>query len=189
MLTERRSSWQMTRLLKLDSFPVNRRSTRTEVRYLLAFCHRALAALAAISRRFLVLRFFALAAPPFRPSATAAAFLPSSVTASSISLVAILMTWTAFETTPVGACGPSGTWHTPLSIASDRCQPSTATTSAPIQQKGTQCQANDCGSFSSQRLVCWRAEWRSPISDFSTNGACCGTSEVYRLNSLGRFLL
>ena len=54
--------------------------------------HRLLAALRAISLRRFAVMPFALAFPPIRPSATAAAFLPSSVTLSSISPVAIRMT-------------------------------------------------------------------------------------------------
>jgi hypothetical protein len=52
----------------------------------------------AIEDSLLLPSFFARAAPPLRPSATAAAFLPSSVIVSSASPVA-RMTWTALPIT------------------------------------------------------------------------------------------
>ena len=64
--------------------------------------HRARAAFLAISRRFLDDRLSARALPPLRPSSTAALFLPSSVNVSSISPVAIFMTWTALLITSAG---------------------------------------------------------------------------------------
>ena len=60
-----------------------------------SYPQRALAAFFAISLRFLADMLFARAFPPMRPSATAAAFLPSSVVNSSISPVAILAIITA----------------------------------------------------------------------------------------------
>jgi hypothetical protein len=73
------------------------------------FFHRATAAFLAISRRFLVDRPCARASPPLRPNSTAALLLPSSVVSdSSISPVAIFMTWTAFETTSAGRLWPFG---------------------------------------------------------------------------------
>src|SRR5882762_9676916 len=53
------------------------------------------AAFLAISERFLAVIPAARALPPMRPSATAAAFFPSSVVMSSISPVAILAIMTA----------------------------------------------------------------------------------------------
>src|SRR2546423_3379240 len=50
----------------------------------------------------------ALAFPPMRPSATAAAFLPSSVVMSSISPVAILATMMALPITSAGRFSPLG---------------------------------------------------------------------------------
>jgi hypothetical protein len=70
--------------------------------------HRLSAALRAISLRRFAVMPFALAFPPIRPSATAAAFLPSSVTLSSISPVAIRMTWTALPITSAGRRSPLG---------------------------------------------------------------------------------
>ncbi len=68
-----------------------------------AFAWRAFAAFRAIAFRFAGDSAFALAAPPIRPSATAAGFFPSSAgTDSSVSPVAILMTWTALEITSAG---------------------------------------------------------------------------------------
>ena len=54
------------------------------------FPHRCLAAFLAISDRCLAVIAAARALPPMRPSATAAAFLPSSVVMSSILPMAIL---------------------------------------------------------------------------------------------------
>lgn len=77
--------------------------------YLLGrFFHRDRAALLAISERADLERAFALAVPPLRPKATAAALLPSGVRASSISSVAIRMTWTAFAITSAGRFFPAG---------------------------------------------------------------------------------
>src|ERR1700730_8067268 len=73
---------------------------------------RALAAFFAICLRFLGLSFLARALPPMRPSATAAAFLPSSVVTSSISPVAILAIMTARALTSAGRRSPFG----PLAI-------------------------------------------------------------------------
>ena|SRR5437879_5594456 len=78
--------------------------------------HRFLAALRAISARLVLPILFARAKPPFRPSATAAAFFPSSVSVSAISPVAIRMTWTAFAITSAGRFWPFG----PLGIG---CHP------------------------------------------------------------------
>jgi hypothetical protein len=61
----------------------------------LAYPQRALAAFLAISFRLLADMPLALARPPMRPRATAAAFFPSSVTLSSTSPVAIFATMTA----------------------------------------------------------------------------------------------
>ncbi len=70
--------------------------------------HLLAAAFLAISfRRFAVIPF-ARAFPPIRPSATAAAFLPSSVTLSSISPVAIRATMTARWFASAGRFSPFG---------------------------------------------------------------------------------
>jgi hypothetical protein len=73
------------------------------------FTQRDLAAFLAIStRRFRVIDF-ALAAPPLRPSSTAALLRPSSVVPdSSISPVAFLMIVTAFLMTSAGRLWPLG---------------------------------------------------------------------------------
>lgn len=72
--------------------------------------HRFAAACLAISGRFLADRFAARAAPPFRPSATAALSLSSSVVprSSSIYPVAILAIWTAAPMTSAGRFWPLG---------------------------------------------------------------------------------
>src|SRR5437016_5978872 len=72
------------------------------------FCQRDLAAFLAIADRFLADRPAARALPPIRPSATAAAFLPSSVVRSSTSPVAILPTMTALPITSAGRFSPLG---------------------------------------------------------------------------------
>ena len=70
---------------------------------------RVLAAFLAIVIRSALLRLLARASPPFRPSSTAALLLPFSVVPeSSISPVAIRMTWTAFEITSAGRWWPFG---------------------------------------------------------------------------------
>ena len=76
--------------------------------------HLALAVFLTISFRFLADMPAARALPPMRPSATAAAFLPSSVVISSISPVAILAIRMARASTSVGRLwpfGPVGTLH------------------------------------------------------------------------------
>src|SRR5713101_3324319 len=74
----------------------------------LARFQRVLAAFLAISLRRLALMPSARALPPMRPSATAAAFLPSSVVRSSISPVAILPIMTAAPITSAGRFSPFG---------------------------------------------------------------------------------
>src|SRR5713101_4640503 len=74
----------------------------------LARFQRVLAAFLAISLRRLALMPSARALPPMRPSATAAAFLPSSVVRSSISPVAILPIMTAAPITSAGRFSPLG---------------------------------------------------------------------------------
>ena len=71
-------------------------------------CQRFSAAFLAISFRFFADMPAARAFPPMRPSATAAAFLPSSVITSSIWPVAIRMTWTALPITSRGRRSPLG---------------------------------------------------------------------------------
>lgn len=80
---------------------------------------RARAACLAIAARRCADSFLARASPPLRPRATAAAFLPLSVSVSSISPVAIFITWTAFDATSAGRLWPFGVFGTslPLSIA------------------------------------------------------------------------
>src|ERR1700722_206347 len=70
--------------------------------------HLDLAAFLAISDRRLALIPSARALPPMRPSATAAAFLPSSVVVCSISPVAIRVTWKALPMTSAGRLSPLG---------------------------------------------------------------------------------
>src|ERR1700733_14401831 len=70
--------------------------------------HLEAAAFLAISFRRLAVMPSARAFPPIRPSATAAAFLPSSVSVSSISPVAIRMTWMALPITSAGRFSPLG---------------------------------------------------------------------------------
>src|SRR5436853_5474590 len=70
--------------------------------------HRAAAACLAIALRFLADMAAARALPPMRPSATAAAFLPSSVVMSSTSPVAILAIMTARALTSAGRFSPLG---------------------------------------------------------------------------------
>src|SRR3954471_17262286 len=72
------------------------------------FCQRVRAAFLAISFRFRADIPSARALPPMRPSATAAAFLPSSVVRSSISPVAILSIMTAAPITAAGRFSPLG---------------------------------------------------------------------------------
>jgi len=62
----------------------------------------------------------ARALPPMRPSATAAAFLPSSVVMSSISPVAILAIMMALPIASAGRfspLGPRGTYDDPIVLA------------------------------------------------------------------------
>ena len=66
---------------------------------------------------FSTLSTMARANPPFRPSATAAAFFPSSVMPSAISPVAIRMTWTALEITSAGRFWPLGPLGICLSLS------------------------------------------------------------------------
>ena len=61
-----------------------------------------------VSERPAVRVALARARPPFRPSSTAALFLPSSVNSSSISPVAILATMTAAPTASAGRFSPFG---------------------------------------------------------------------------------
>src|SRR5256885_828798 len=75
---------------------------------LLPRCQRLAAAFLAISFRFLADMPAARAFPPMRPSATAAAFLPSAVVISSISPAAILAIMTAWALTPAGRFCPLG---------------------------------------------------------------------------------
>lgn len=98
-----------------------------------AFPCRAEAPDLAISTRRRLLSLFALANPPLLPSSMAALLLPSSVVpASSISPVAIFMTWTALLTTSAGRLWPFGVFaiYLPLSIqqqeAETRKHPRTA---------------------------------------------------------------
>src|SRR6476660_10030087 len=69
---------------------------------------RLLAAFLAISLRRLADILSARALPPMRPSATAAAFLPSSVVMSAISPVAILAIMTALPIASAGRFSPLG---------------------------------------------------------------------------------
>src|SRR6185295_13954797 len=69
---------------------------------------RVFAAFLAISFRFFAVIPAARAFPPMRPSATAAAFLPSSVVMSSISPVAILAIMTALPIASAGCFSPLG---------------------------------------------------------------------------------
>jgi len=70
--------------------------------------HRLAAPFLAISFLRFLLRLSARALPPMRPSATAAAFLPSSVVTSLISPVAILAIMTARAFTSAGRFSPFG---------------------------------------------------------------------------------
>lgn len=71
------------------------------------YFHRAAAAFLAMALRLALLSAWARAAPPLRPSSTAALLRPSSVS-SSISPVAIFVTWTALEITSAGRLWPFG---------------------------------------------------------------------------------
>jgi hypothetical protein len=66
----------------------------------------------------------ALACPPFLPSSTAALLLPSSVSVSSASPVAILMTVTAFAITSAGRLWPLGVRGMLTAKDTMRAQPS-----------------------------------------------------------------
>lgn len=70
--------------------------------------HLKAAAFLAISDRFFAVMPAARALPPMRPSATAAAFLPSSVVMSSISPAAILAIMTALPEASAGRFSPFG---------------------------------------------------------------------------------
>jgi hypothetical protein len=72
------------------------------------YFQRFLAAFLAISDRFLAVIPAARAFPPMRPSATAAAFFPSSVVRSSISPVAILPIMMALPMASAGRRSPLG---------------------------------------------------------------------------------
>ena len=79
-----------------------------DVKPYLVLSHRALAAALAICVRLDCESLAARASPPFLPRNTAALLLPSSVSDSSISPVAIFITVTAFEITSAGRFWPLG---------------------------------------------------------------------------------
>ena len=86
---------------------IRKRGLQEILRQTVSF-HLAFAAFLAISFRFFADMPAARAFPPIRPSATAAAFLPSSVVTSSISPVAILAIMTARAFTSAGRRSPFG---------------------------------------------------------------------------------